>query len=293
MSTLNRSLSENNICEMNEQITPPNCYVSHRGKRLRDEDLPGEFQSFKQELRELFSSFMNAQKSHLNEIVADLKEIQSTNENINSSINLLTAQNEDFRRKIEGLELQTRKDREYIDILENKIEDLQRLNRKNCFEIKNVPKRSQETRSDLIDIVMSLTKTISLEINPRDIKDIFRQLGKKNEGQQNPPIIVDLGSSILRNELLMKVKHFNVKNNQKLRAKHLGYKTNEEQPVFISEQLTQKNARLFFLARDLVKNKKYKYCWTSFGKVYIRQDDNSRIIQLINESQIHNLLQST
>lgn len=277
---------------MIEQTTPQN-YVSHRGKRLREEDLPREFESFKQEMRDLFTSITSAHETQLSKIATELKEIRSTNENMNSSFNLLTAQNEDFRRKIEGLELQVRKDREYIDILENKVEDLQRLNRKNCFEMKNVPRRQQESRSDLIDMVMSLTKTINLEIESRDIKDIFRQPGKKSEGPQNSPIIVDLGSSILRNELLTKVKHFNITNKQKLRAKHLGHKTNGEQPVFISEQLTQKNARLFFLARDLVKTRKYKYCWTSFGKVYLRQDDTSRIIQVINESQIHQLLQST
>lgn len=227
----------------------------------------------------------------MSEIVSELKGIHATNESMKNSINLLTSQNEDFRKKIDRLESQVMKDRAYIDILENKIEDLQRLNRKNCFEMKNVPKKPQETRNDLIDMVTCLTKSINLEMEPRDIKDIFRQQGKRNENQ-NSPIIVDLGSSILRNELLKKVKNFNIKNKQKLQAKHLGHKTNEDQPVFISEQLTPKNARLFFLARDLVKNKKYKYCWTSFGKVYIRQDDTSRIIQITSESQIHQLLQT-
>lgn len=158
---------------------------------------------------------LSVQQSQMSEIVSELKGIHATNESMKNSINLLTSQNEDFRKKIDRLESQVMKDRAYIDILENKIEDLQRLNRKNCFEMKNVPKKPQETRNDLIDMVTCLTKSINLEMEPRDIKDIFRQQGKRNENQ-NSPIIVDLGSSILRNELLKKVKNFNIKNKQKL-----------------------------------------------------------------------------
>jgi hypothetical protein len=290
MSDLNRSSSENNICGLSNEVTPPN-YVSQRIKRLREEDLPSEFNTFKDEMRELFTKFMNEQKSHLSDIVTELKEIQTTNSNIHCAINLLTSQNEESRKKIEGLELQVKKDREYIDILENRIEDLQRSNRKNCFEMKNVPRKIQESRSDLIGMVTCLAKNISLEMNPWDIKDIFRLQGRKNESQTQP-IIVDLGSSILKNDLLSKVKNFNVKNKQKLQAKHLGHKTSEDQPVFISEQLTPKAARLFFLAREVFRTRKYKYCWTSFGRVYLRQDDNSRVVHVTSESQIHQLLQT-
>lgn len=62
--------------------------------------------------------------------------------------------------------------------------------------------------------------------------------------------------------------------------------------MFISEQLTPKGARLFFLARDLSNTKQYKYCWTSYGRVLVKKDDNSSAIVIKSEAQVHHLLQS-
>lgn len=72
---------------------------------------------------------------------------------------MLTSQNEEFRRKIESLESQAKKDREYISILESKVEDLQRTSRKASVELKNVPKKPQESREDLLNIVTCLSRS--------------------------------------------------------------------------------------------------------------------------------------
>lgn len=278
--------SPNVLCE--EEITPPN-YTMLRGKRPREIDIsPTQFTNFKEEIKDLISSLITEQKRDFLGFNDNLKEIRHTNINIEKNIALLTSQNEEFRKKIEQLESQTKKDREYISTLENKIEDLQRCTRKSCVEIKNVPKRPQENRSDLIGMVMNLSKNINLNMEERDINDIFRLKAKKDI-EKNPTIIVELGSTILKNDLLKKIKDYNIKNKCRLRAKHLGFTIKEDTPVFISEQLTAKGARLFFLSRDLVRNKKYKYCWTSFGKVFVRKDETSKIIAIHEEEQIRNL----
>lgn len=82
-----------------------------------------------------------------------------------------------------------------------------------------------------------------------------------------------------------------MENRSKLQAKHLGFTTNEDDPVFVSEQLTAKGSRLFFLARDLVKSSKFKFCWTAFGKVFVRKDETSKIILIQSEAQILQLQQ--
>ncbi|KAG7313131.1 hypothetical protein JYU34_000220 [Plutella xylostella] len=85
-------------------------------------------------------------------------------------------------------------------------------------------------------------------------------------------------------------KNYNAKNKQnKLCAAHLGLRTDADAPIYISENLTPKASRLYFLARDLKAVKNYKYCWTSYGKVYLRQNDDSPIITLTNEAQIQQL----
>lgn len=281
-------MSDGNVSLTGMDVTPPN-FIAVRHKRAREEDLPSEFSKFKEEMRDLFTSFINTQKNDLKNIAASIKEIQQTNNKIENSIAFLAAQNEEFKNKINHLEIQVKKDQDYICILEDKIEELQRCSRKNNVEFKNVPKKMQESREDLINMVLCLAKNINLEIKPRDIKDIFRVQSRK-EGK-NPPISVELDSAILKQDLLKKAKSFNIKNKSKLQAKHLGFTTNEDNPIFISEQLTPKNARLFFLARDLAKTKQYKFCWTSFGRVFVKQNENSKVILVRSEAQVHALLQ--
>lgn len=273
-----------------EEFSPPN-YIFKRNKRPREENIsPSQFLSFKEEMKEFMSSLISEQKKELSEITKNLKEIHLTNTNIEQSVSLLATQNEEFRKKIELLELQAKKDREYISLLEEKVEDLQRVSRKTTVELKNVPRKNSENRDDLINLVLSLSKTVSLDTCSRDIKDIFRLKGR-NDKENSPPIIVELGSTILKTDLLKKTKEFNIKNKSKLQAKHLGLTFSEDTPIYLSEQLTAKGARLFFLSRDLVKSKQYKYCWTAFGKVFVRKDDASKIILIQNEAQVHQLMQ--
>lgn len=139
-------------------------------------------------------------------------------------------------------------------------------------------------------MILNLSRNVNCKIEKSDIKDIFRVQGRK-EGKKDTPIIIEIGSTILRNDILRSCKIFNIKNKDKLRAIHLGFNKEENTPIFVAEQLTAKGARLFYLARDLSKSKNYKFCWTSFGKIYIRENESSPVILISNEAQIHHLIQ--
>ncbi|KAG7295645.1 hypothetical protein JYU34_021925 [Plutella xylostella] len=289
---MNKSLSETDITTMDKNYceTPTtSTFVSTRIKRKREEeDLTMEFSKFKEEIKELISSLTIPQENELKKIAPTLSEIQKSNRNIENSIAFLTAQNEEYKKSIQKLETQAQEDRKYISLLEEKVEDLQKGMRKASFEIKNVPKVKNETKQDLIEMVTTLSNNIGCTLSRNDVKDIYRVRGKK-EGMSNTPIIVETSSTLLKNDILTMSKTFNAKHKAKLCAKHLGLRTSEDTPIFITENLTAKSARLHFLGRDLVKSKLYKFCWTSYGKVYIRKDENSPVIMLQNEMQIQQL----
>lgn len=287
---MDRSASESEINLTSQpEKTPPN-YGASRFKRPREDDLKPELVLFKDEMKAMMTSLFGTQQKELQKITATQKEIQQTNLNIENSISFLTSQNEEFKNKIELLEGQAKEDRRYISVLESKIEDLQRENRKTNFEIKNVPKQERETKEDLIEMVLCLSKNIDCSINKTDIKDIYRVRGKR-ENASNTPIIVETGSTLLKTDVIKMCKNFNIKHKSKLCAQHLGLRSAGNTPIFVSDHLTAKGSRLHFLARDVAKSKAYKFCWTSYGKVYLRKDENSPIIQIVNESQAHNLLQ--
>lgn len=281
---MNKSLSNPNISEQMDH-TPPN-FVFKRNKRGREHEYDSDLSAFKDEMKAL----MSAQHDELQKIYPTLMEIKNSNSNIENSVAFLTKQNEELKNKLQQLEVQARKDQDYITILEDKVEDLQRLNRKASIEIKNAPKITKESKEDLIKMVECLAKAITCDFDKSDISDIYRVKSKRDETKSGP-IIVEMTSVIKKTEFLKMSKAFNIKHKEKICAKHLGFTINEYTPIFISEQLTAKGARLHFLSRDLAKSKSYKYCWTAYGRVYIRKDENSPIIVVKSESQVTNLMQ--
>lgn len=166
---------------------------------------------------------------------------------------------------------------------------MQMGSRRANFDIKNVPRKNNETKEDLIDMVMCLSHSIDCKITKSDIKDIYRVRGKNSE-KTNTPIIIETSSTLLKTDILKMAKSFNIKHKIKLSVKHLGIKTHEDTPVFITEHLTIKGSRLHFLSRDLAKSKAYRFCWTAYGRVYVRKDEHSPIITIRSEEQVHHLL---
>lgn len=288
---MDKSHSESELTQVDQKIaTPPN-FATTRNKRRREEDdidITSQLEAFKTEMKAMITSLLAEQGKELAKISPTLEEIQQSNANIESSMAFLTAQNDEFKKKIESLEVQLKHDRECIVILEQRIEDIQMSSRKANFVIKDVPKGRNETRQDLIDMAISLSQTIGGDLKKTDIKDIYRLKGKKEE-TNNTPIIVETSSTIIKTDMLKMSKAYNVKQKTKLCAKHLGLRSSEDTPIFICEQLTAKASRMHFLARDLVKTKKYKFCWTSFGKVYVKKDENLPAILIKSEAQIHQL----
>lgn len=276
------------VCEAGEspqqhELTPPQ-YVFARNKNVSTEDLL----SLKEEIKTMIQSlWAEQQKEFKNFTSTILLEIKETNTNIENSIASLSAQNLELANKITHLENKCKEDKEYIAILEEKVENLQMGQRKSNLEIKNVPKKNGESKEDLIEMVLRLSSTIGGTLRREDITDIYRVRGKKE--LQNPPIVIETSSTLIKTDILKLCKAFNVKTKSKLCAKHLGFRTSEDTPVFISEHLTPRGSRLHFLARDLSKSKQYKYCWTAYGKVYVRKTDNSPIITIKSEAQVHQL----
>lgn len=283
---MNRASSEAEIDQIETvgNRTPPN-FVTQRSKRSREDLFIGEqLDNFKKEMKDMLAIMLTQQTQ---EVTSKLKEIQQTNLNIENTITYLASQNQDFENKISLLEQQSKEDKKHIMLLENKIEEMETGTRKANFVIKNVPKLAGETKEELIGLVMTLSKGIDCSLTKSDIKDIYRVRGKNDI--QNTPIVVETGSTLIKNEILQKGKSFNKKHQSKLCCKHLGFKSQEDNPIFLSEHLTPKASRLYFLARDLIKAGEYKYCWTAYGKVYIKKDDQAQKITVRSEEQIHQL----
>ncbi|KAG7310294.1 hypothetical protein JYU34_003049 [Plutella xylostella] len=272
--------SESNLSQIAIETTPVR-FITRNIKRKRSEDITTELSDFKTEIKDMLSTFMLKQSTEGAQITSSLKTIES-------SLSFLAEQYEDMRKKMEDMERENKKDKEYICILENKVEELQKSQRKCSLELKNVPKLSTETKSTLIDMATNLSKSLKIELSSNDIKDIYRTSAKGDKA----PIVMELSSYIQKTNLIKGAKSYNSQNkNNRLSTLNLGMKC-DSTPIFLSDHLTQKGNRLFYLERELSKAQNLKFCWTNLGNVFIRKDENSPIVKIINESQIQRMYES-
>lgn len=279
--TPEKTQSESDLRQSAEANITPSNFVNARNKRKRSEERVSEFADFKSEIRDMLSSHRTEQSNDRMLIMSSLKTIED-------SLKFLSSQYEDMKKKLEEMECERRKDKEHIYLLENKLENLLKSQRKYSFEIKNVPKSDDDSKSSLVKMVTHLSSVLKVDLKPNDIRDIYRASSKG----EKKPIVVELSSYLQKTNLLSAAKRYNNHNkSNKLNTYHLGLKCNNI-PIYISEHLTPNGNRLYYLAREMSKAMKYKFCWTSLGEVLVRKDENSPIIKLINESQIQNMYKS-
>lgn len=259
--------------------TQPPSFVSSRIKRKRSEEILtdlAEFKTeFKSEIKDMITSWMAQQSDERTQITSSLKSIEE-------SLTFLSTKYDDMCKKVELMEQERHKHKEYITILENKIENLMKLQRKCSFELKNVPRSENESKETLVSMVCNLSTSLKVDIHKNDIKDIYRTTMKGDK----KPIVVEMSTYFQKLNITTAAKKFNIyNNNNKLNTQNLGLKGTCT-PVFISDHLTPNGNRLYYLAREMCKTMNFKYCWTSVGEVLVRKNDTSPIIKLINEAQI-------
>ncbi|CAG9787363.1 unnamed protein product [Diatraea saccharalis] len=167
-NNLNRSLSDTDVDRVGLQrqdsilITPPS--FAPRMKRRRESDSLNEITALREEMQNMCKTLLAAQEHEFKKNTVILQGIQQTSVSIESSISFLTAQNEELKKKVELLEGKIKQDNLYIITLEDRLEIMQLEGRKANFEIKNVPKKPNETTEDLLNMVFTLSRSVAFTI---------------------------------------------------------------------------------------------------------------------------------
>ncbi|XP_013169075.1 PREDICTED: uncharacterized protein LOC106127872 [Papilio xuthus] len=229
--------------------------------------------------------FKNTIMDILKELQSTVSEIKEQNVKLQESVDFTAHKYDEILTKMKQMEEARREDKAYIISLENKIDKLEQQSRATSVEIRNIPKRSGETKQDLLHTLNNIFKVIKLPPQETDVKDIFRNHKKTS----TPTMIVEFGTVKNKESLLRHIKKFNKENcNNKLNTEHLSIQ-GPKLPIYCSENLSSKTKRLFFLARELASQEKYKFCWTTHGKVYLRKDEGSPLCRIESEGDISKL----
>ncbi|CAH2242788.1 jg24152 [Pararge aegeria aegeria] len=267
---------------------------SKRTKRLSD-DQPGDvFSLFQTEMREMLGSFMDKQNSrldslekHITEIKRQNECIKSTNKEIEKSLGYISDQVSDLQTKIKFLEEDREKLMESCNFLQNKIEIIERNAIKSQIEVRCVPKRITETKRDLFSLIQKLSSHLNVELNVCDLRDVQRIPNKRD--QLNSTLIVEFSNTIIKSEFLSAIKNYRKnKMGPALNTIHLGL-LGYNKPIYVSDSLTSKTRKLFYLSREAAKSKGYEFCWTANDKVYMRKKEGQPYILIQSEEQLAKL----
>ncbi|CAH0402538.1 unnamed protein product [Chilo suppressalis] len=254
----------------------PACFANARTKR-KHEDVSitkEDFIAFKNELIQTLTSWTSDLDSKLDKMEHSLAQLQSTTSDFEMSLQFISQQYEDMQVKIINLEKQCKGNYLFISSLEAKVEDLQYNMKKNNLEIRNLPCEDNESNTDLIQMMINLASSLNCTLQPSDIRHIYRIPGKKGTTR---PVILELNSITTKHAILTCVRDYNKSNQtQKLNYSHFGI-SGTPSPVYIQDDLTLTSKKLYYMARQLIKQKLYKFCWLAQGKRRRNLEDPHKI----------------
>lgn len=256
--------------------------ITTRPKRKRVDD-----ETCMEEIRLLLSAAAAQSETKFAALQASIFAVIAQNDMIKKTIQFVSEKYDDMILKVKQLELERKADRNLIQRLEETLESLERQLCSTKVEIKNIPKQHNESKENLCEIVRVTANALNIPIQHHDIKEVFRV--NKKEDSSASLIVVEFQSVSTKAALIKGARQFNIKNKgDKLNTVHLKLE-GPAKPVYLSERLTPRAQRLYYLARTFAKDNGFKFCWTPFGKIFLRQAEGNKQIPINSEADINNL----
>lgn len=190
---------------------------------------------------------LDEQTSKLEELINKTKELEVENQKL----------------KIENVELQA------------SLDEQEQYSRRNCVEIHGMPEVNGEV---VVSEVIKIGRAIGMEITPYMIDNCHR-LGRQNASS---PAIRGILVKFLRNldkENFLKCR----KIKRSLTSSDLGFQT-PNSAIYINENLTQYRRSLLSATRKLRKACNIMYVWTRNGKIYLRENEKTPVVNVSSES---------
>jgi hypothetical protein len=209
---------------------------------------------------------------------------------IEKSIEFATTKLDDLQSIIQRLESERKLITDKITSIEDKCDTIERLSRKTCIQIRNVPKQNGENREKLFNAVRMLSTSLGVNTNSYSLRDVYRMPSKPDRTNS---VIVAEWSSTLDKETFLNAAKNHIHNcikfkTEQLNSSHLGF-DGPKVEIYLSEHLTPIASRLYFMAREFRKSMNYAYCWTSNGLVYLRKKQGDPYILVRSEAQLQQL----
>ena len=206
----------------------------------------------------------------------NVKRYQKLEGKISSLINLFEKNEESINKLEDRIKCLEIENSSRIKSLENQLNNMQQINLKKNVEIINL-----ENDKEPIEAVIELGKELDVVIEKKDIKQAFRTRNKKK-------IIVKFKTLDKKIELINKNKKSKIRN-ENINIPSTSIRGRKR--IFINDELTAKNRKILWLAKQKAKEHKWKYVWIKDGKILVRKDENSSPLQIIEEDDVNQIKQ--
>lgn len=209
------------------------------------------------------------------------KSINACHEKSDENRSIIDRQQQIIDRQqniIESLVGENKRLNNVIEEMNIKVDDQEQYSRANTLEIYGVPESPNE---NVVQTVLDIGKALHLDLKEEMI-DACHRLRKLNN-RPTPGIIVKFVRRYDKERILQKRRV--VRN---LSTRHLGMTS--DTPIYINQSLTATRRILFAKAKQLQREKEYKYLWVDkAGRIKIRKNDTSAIITLKSTDDINKL----
>ncbi|CAG5052907.1 unnamed protein product [Parnassius apollo] len=139
---------------------------------------------------------MDELENYLLDIKNQNSKIENTNTDIEKSMNFISEQITSLESKITYPEQERTTVANKLSSLEEKMESHDRSCIKTCVKICNLPKRIQESKKDLYDMLIKLSKLIEIDLQVSDVRDVSRQYLKKENKTSN--LTVEFSNTLIK-----------------------------------------------------------------------------------------------
>lgn len=145
------------------------------------------------------------------------------------------------------------------------INKMEQNEKQNNIEIQGVPFKENENITNVFNNIIDILKCDKETIN---VTNIFRSKNK-NPTNKNTAIVVSLQNKECKDIIIALKKKYGI-----LNAKNINFEENNT--IYINEQLTQFNKHLLYLAKS--SRLGYKFIWAKNGKIWMRKNETSPIL---------------
>jgi hypothetical protein len=278
--------TNNDETDLDTDLSDNTNNITRRVKRKYNNNSPENRDSIMPEIKQLLSQYCQKQDVKFEALTSRMDTVLAQNTEIQKAIDFMSHKYDELVSKVDALQQENNTFRTKITSLEQQLELSERKSRSSSIEIRNIPKVQNENKQTLTGYVKTLGSEIKQPILDSDIRNAFRQKSK-SEGAGS--IVVELNSTIIKDNIIKSCIAFNkTQGDQKLNSCHVGL-PGPSKPVYVAEYLTPKAQHLYYLARQYKKTHVHSTCWTSYGKVYVRQKEGMPAVPIDAENDLAQL----